>query len=274
MPELPEVEVMRRGLEKVFAGKPSILKIQFMRKDLRDPMPIAKIQKLIGGKIIGIHRRAKYLLIETDKGGLLSHLGMTGTWRLVADLNLETRIHDHIFIHLSDGKILAFNDPRRFGIFEMYPLDNPDASPRLKTLGPEPLEESFNGKALWEKLRGKKTALKVAIMDQKIVVGVGNIYASEALFRAKIKPTLRADKLSLERAEVLTREIKKVLTLAIQSGGSSISDFKTFHGDKGGFQNQFLVYDRAGEPCVVCSKPLLTKVIAGRSTYWCTVCQR
>ncbi len=264
---------MRRGLEKVLASQPTITQFKFLRKDLRDPMPIAKIKKLVGASVLKVHRRAKYLLLETSKGGLLSHLGMTGTWRLLNDSQNELMTHDHILIFLSDKQILAFNDPRRFGIFEVYDVLMPEKSKRLKSLGPEPLGDDFSGETLWLKLRGKKSSLKAAIMDQKVVVGVGNIYASEALFLSGIKPTLRADKLSRERAEKLVSEIRKVLTLAIDSGGSSISDFKTFHGESGAFQNQFQVYDRDGEPCRVCNKPLSLIVVAGRSTYWCKVCQ-
>jgi formamidopyrimidine-DNA glycosylase len=270
MPELPEVEVVRQGLEKILQHQPVLEKIELMRKDLRDPIPAKKLSTLVGHKILSVERRAKYLLIWTEKGGMLSHLGMTGTWRVSP--KGDERDHDHIYLHFSGGLRLAYRDPRRFGCFDF--VQTQKMHPKLAELGPEPLDESFTGESLWQSLRGKKTYLKVAIMDQKIVVGVGNIYASEALFAAGIKPALRAEKLSLERAKILVKEIRRILQVSIERGGSSISDFAQASGESGYFQTLFKVYDRAGEPCDHCKTPLRSVVMGGRSTYWCPNCQK
>jgi formamidopyrimidine-DNA glycosylase len=271
MPELPEVEVVRSGLQEILKHHPIIEKIEFKRSDLRDPIPIKKIQTLIGEPILSVKRRAKYLLLWTKKGAMLSHLGMTGTWR-VAPLGDE-RSHDHIYIYFSGNLRLCYRDPRRFGCFDF--IQNPiEEHDKIKVLGPEPLSPDFIGEFLWNSLRNKQVALKVAIMDQKIVVGVGNIYASEALFAAGLKPTLTAEKLSKDRANILVAEIKKVLNLAIQMGGSSISDFAQASGESGYFQKNFKVYGRAGEPCVRCGGAIKSKVLGGRNTFWCANCQK
>lgn len=271
MPELPEVEVVKRELEKIFAQRPQIVRVEFVRKDLRDPIPIRKIQAMVGARVMAVRRRAKYLLIETEKGGLLSHLGMTGTWRLAA-LG-EEMAHDHIYVWLSSGERLAFRDPRRFGIFETYDLEKPQSHPRLQALGPEPLDEAFTGESLWQKLRNKKAPIKTALMDQKLVVGVGNIYASEALFQARIRPQKRSDRVSLQACQTLVGCIKSILSEAIVRGGSSISDFKGAKGERGSYQDSHLVYDRKGQACVVCGTIIKAQVLAGRSTFWCPRCQ-
>lgn len=270
MPELPEVEVVRRGLEKILKDQPVLEKVELKRKDLREPIPARKIQGLVGQKIISVERRAKYLLLWTPKGALLSHLGMTGTWR-VAPFG-EEKPHDHIYLHFSGDLRLAYRDPRRFGCFDF--VQNPALHSKLKDLGPEPLCSDFSGLTLTKSLVNKKVPLKVALMDQKIVVGVGNIYASEALFAAKIKPTLPAQKLSDKRAEVLVAEIKKILIRSIELGGSSISDFAQASGEKGYFQKSFRVYGRAGEPCFRCGRPVKSIILGGRNTFWCPCCQK
>lgn len=270
MPELPEVEVVRQGLEKILEDQPKLEKIELKRKDLRDPMPAKKLNTLIGEKVTHVERRAKYLLLWTDKGAMLSHLGMTGTWRVAPPG--DERSHDHIYLHFSGNLRLAYRDPRRFGIFDF--VTDPASHPRLVGLGPEPLSKDFTGESLWESLRGKNVALKVAIMDQKVVVGVGNIYASEALFAAGIKPSLPAQKLSLDRAKILVKEIRRILKESIQKGGSSISDFAHASGESGYFQNTFKVYDREGEKCVRCGHIIRAKVMGGRNTYWCPSCQK
>lgn len=272
MPELPEVETVRRGLEEILRAQPVIQKIELKRKDLRGPIPVKKVQSLVGQKILGVERRAKYLLLKTAAGSLLSHLGMTGTWRL-APLGSE-RDHDHIYLHFNNGLRLAYRDPRRFGCFDFVALGEEKTHPKLASLGFEPLTEGFTGQALWEKLRGKSVALKIAIMDQKIVVGVGNIYASEALFRAGLRPTTPALKVSREKCERLVGAIKEVLRESIEAGGSSISDYEQFSGESGYFQKRFRVYDREGEPCVVCKTQISAQILGGRSTYWCSRCQK
>lgn len=271
MPELPEVEVVRRGLETILKDQPVLQKVELMRPDLRGPIPAKQINTLIGQRLISVERRAKYLLLWTEKGGMLSHLGMTGTWRVAPPG--DERPHDHIYLHFSGNLRLAYRDPRRFGCFDF--VQKPTAQhPKLRELGPEPLSEAFTGKTLWQSLRGKKIALKVALMDQKVVVGVGNIYASEALFSAGIRPGLAAEKLSQDRAEVLAGQIKKILTRAIEKGGSSISDFAQASGESGYFQTTFRVYGRAGEECVTCGQQIKSKVLGGRNTFWCSRCQK
>lgn len=270
MPELPEVEVVRRGLEEILKNRPVLKKIELKRKDLRWPIPVKKIESLIGQRILSIERRAKYLLLWTPKGALLSHLGMTGTWR-VAPVGDE-RDHDHIYLHFSGNLRLAYRDPRRFGCLDF--AQNAAPHPRLQDLGPEPLGSDFSGLTLWKSLVNKKIALKTALMDQKIVVGVGNIYASEALFAAKIKPDLPAQKLTRKQADILVDEIKKILSQAIKMGGSSISDFAQADGKSGYFQKSFCVYGRVNEPCLVCSQPVKSRILGGRNTFWCSSCQK
>ncbi len=270
MPELPEVEVVRRGLEKILAEKPKIQKIELLRPDLRDEMPAREIHKFEGQVISSVERRAKYILFCTSRGALLSHLGMTGTWRVAA--KGDERPHDHIYISFAKGLRLAYRDPRRFGIFDV--VYDREQHKRLLHLGPEPLEEAFSGASLWRSLRQKEVALKVALMDQKIVVGVGNIYASEALFAAQIKPQLIASKLSLAKAERLVQEVKRILHLSIEKGGSSISDFAQATGESGYFQNNFLVYDRVGQKCANCQQRIRSFMLGGRNTFWCSKCQK
>lgn len=270
MPELPEVEVVRQGLEKILKDQPVLEKVELKRKDLRDPIPRKKIQTLVGQSVQTVERRAKYLLLRTAKGAMLSHLGMTGTWRVAP--KGDERLHDHIYLHFSGNLRLAYRDPRRFGCFDF--VQTGLEHPKLSGLGPEPLSDEFTGLSLWKSLRSKEVALKVAIMDQKVVVGVGNIYASEALFASAIKPTLSAKKLSQERADRLVAEIKKILTESILRGGSSISDFAQASGESGYFQNTFRVYDRAGELCSSCNSKIRSQVLGGRNTFWCSRCQK
>lgn len=270
MPELPEVEVVRGDLEKILKNQPVLVKVQLLRADLREKMPAKEIQKLVGLPILRVERRAKYLLLWTSKGALLSHLGMTGTWREAGAG--EERPHDHIYLYFEGGLRLAFRDPRRFGIFDVV-WDAADHK-KLNHLGPEPLSENFTGASLWKSLRKKETALKTALMDQKIVVGVGNIYANEALFAAGLRPQKKASALTLEQSKKLVAQIKKILIRAIAAGGSSISDFAHTSGGSGEFQNSFSVYDRKGEKCLRCRGPIKAGTVGGRSTFWCVKCQK
>lgn len=272
MPELPEVETIRKGLEDLLQHQPKILKIELLRKDLREPIPVKMVQSLVGQRIKKIERRAKYLLMRTDKGSLLSHLGMTGTWR-EAPLGDE-RLHDHIYLYFEKGLRLAYRDPRRFGIFGFVALGEDVRHLKLQHLGFEPLTEAFTGEVLWKQLRSKAVAIKIAIMDQKIVVGVGNIYASEALFKAGIRPTTPSLKLSREKCDRLVLAIKETLREAIKAGGSSISDYEKLSGESGYFQTQFQVYDRKNAECKICKKKISAQVLGGRSTFWCSSCQK
>jgi formamidopyrimidine-DNA glycosylase len=273
MPELPEVETVRLGLEQIFDGRPVIRNILLMRGDIRFPIPPHLPSVLKGQPILGVRRRAKYLLIDTPKGTLLSHLGMTGSWRVATSGDADK--HDHCYIELEDGRRLAFRDPRRFGMLDLILPGEESTHPRLKELGPEPLdEEHFNSQYLHKISRHRRVAVKVFIMDQKVVVGVGNIYASEALFRAGIRPQRIAGRITQADSERLANAIQKVLLQAIRGGGSSIRDYRSANGRSGSYQDQHQVYGRAGEPCVKCGTPIRSRVIGGRSTFWCPKCQK
>ncbi len=268
MPELPEVETVRRGLERLLVGA-AITGVTCRRRDLRRPMP-RNLGGVAIGPVLGIRRRAKYLLIDLPGGSLLSHLGMTGTWRHAAEF--VPRAHDHVVCQLADGSHLVFNDPRRFGLLDWIPTGQ--TSDDLAQLGPEPLDGGFTGEVLRQALAGRKQAVKPMIMDQRVVVGVGNIYAQEALFRARIAPSKLAGRVSPERCDTLVTEIKAVLSEAIAAGGSTISDFRQAGGESGYFQTRFAVYDRAGQPCTICRAPLRHGQLGGRTTCWCPRCQR
>jgi formamidopyrimidine-DNA glycosylase len=270
MPELPEVEVVRKGLQEILRDQPILKKIELKRPDLRFPIPLKKLNSLLGEKILSVDRRAKYLLLRTSKGSLISHLGMTGTWRVAPDG--DERDHDHVYLHFSGSLRLAYRDPRRFGILDFVPFQQQPL--QFAHLGPEPLDEAFHGDFLWSVLRKKQTAIKVAIMDQRVVVGVGNIYACEALFAAGIRPQKKASAMTRAQAEVLSQEIKRILTQAIADGGSSISDFKATNGSSGYFQTTFKVYGRGGEACRSCAQSLRSQVIGGRNSFWCPQCQK
>lgn len=269
MPELPEVETVRRGLATLLVGA-TIARVALQRQDLRTPIPLDFASRLAGSRVLAIRRRAKYLLIDTTSVTALCHLGMTGTWRL-APLG-EERTHDHCYLELDDGRRLAYRDPRRFGQLDL--VEAGDQHPSLAALGPEPLGDDFTAAYLRERLRGRKQAVKALIMDQSIVVGVGNIYAQEACFRAALRPTARAGSVSGERLSRLVEEIRAVLTAAIVAGGSTISDFRQAGGDAGYFQYDFRVYGRSGQPCSSCGNPLRCQAICGRTTTWCPRCQR
>lgn len=271
MPELPEVEVVKRGLERILSGHPRIEKIELLRPDLREPIPLKKLNVLLGAPVISLERRAKYLIIWTAKGGILSHLGMTGTWRVAPPG--DERLHDHVYLHFSGNLRLAYRDPRRLGLLDF--IQQPiNSHKKIESLGPEPFSDEFCVDTLWRQFKSKSVPIKVAIMDQKIVVGVGNIYASEALFSAKIKPTLAANRVSRLRLGILIAEIRDILAKAIEMGGSTISDFEETSGETGYFQNSFKVYGREGEPCLDCRSPIKLQVMGGRSTFWCSKCQK
>lgn len=269
MPELPEVETVRAGLERLLVGT-VIARARARRPDLRTAIP--RLAVLAGRRIVAVRRRAKYLLIDTDGPSILNHLGMTGQWReLVGGAVPQT--HDHVVLHLADGRSIAFNDARRFGLFELCRADR--GHPALDDLGPEPLDDAFSGAVLHSAaLRHRRAAIKAMIMDQRVVVGVGNIYAVESLFRAGIRPALPAGRVSAERLGRLADEIRIVLSEAIAKGGSTIDDYRQVNGLSGLFQNSFAVYGRAGQPCPRCATAVRNSPIAGRSSFWCPTCQR
>ena len=272
MPELPEVETVRAGLERLLGADAAIAHVELLRADLRAPIPPQIIPRLRLAKILSVRRRAKYLLFDTSGGILLSHLGMTGTWRLAP--TGEERLHDHCYLYLRDGRRLAFRDPRRFGLLDLIEPGSESTHPRLAELGPEPLNTAtFTVEYLRACCRGRRQAIKPVIMDQQVVVGVGNIYAQEALFRAGIRPTRAAGQLTQNAVATLIQHIRTVLQEAIAAGGSTISDFRQAGGDGGYFQHNFQVYDRIGQPCHVCGTTLSGAVIGGRGTTWCRLCQ-
>ncbi len=274
MPELPEVEIVKQSLQKILTPEIEILRAEVRRKDIRFKIPKNLPEKLNHQRVRQIRRRAKYLLFEMDSGTLLNHLGMTGSWRLLLE-DEELGIHDHFCLHLSDKRNLVFCDPRRFGMLDFLEKGKEDESARLKHLGPEPLnEKEFSAEYLFQSSRKRRTPIKTFIMNQKIVVGVGNIYASEALFLAKINPLKKASRISKIEASRLREAIFNILQIAIKLGGSTIRDFVSGDGNYGNFQNQFAVYSRGSLPCKICQTRLKSKVITGRSSFWCPKCQR
>jgi len=279
MPELPEVETTLRGIEPFLTGH-RISEIIVRNPSLRWPVP-PEVHQAAGRRVSRCWRRAKYLLagLERDNrdatsetGGFLIHLGMSGSLR-ICDADAAPLKHDHFDIVLETGRCVRFNDPRRFGVFTWW--DPPAAQHQLlRELGPEPLSGDFSGDHLWRTSRHRKTAVKNFIMDGKTVVGVGNIYASEALFMAGIHPARAAGRVSAVRYEALAAAIRDVLSRAIQRGGTTLRDFLNTEGNPGYFAQELLVYERSGKPCFQCGTPLKRKVIGQRSSYYCPKCQR
>lgn len=271
MPELPEVETTKAGIIPI-ALQQTISSIVIRAPKLRWPIPqnIAKI--LPGQKVISIERRAKYLLLNFAHGTLIIHLGMSG--RLAAlKKPIPAQKHDHVDICFAHGGVLRYTDPRRFGCI-LWTNTSALEHDLLKDLGPEPLTKDFNGKYLWQQAQNKKAAVKVFIMDAKVVVGVGNIYASESLFAAKIDPRLPAQQVSLEQYTVLASNIKRILKLAIAKGGTTLKDFLSTSGKPGYFSQQLQVYGRADLPCVECQTPIVALQLGQRNTFFCPQCQK
>jgi formamidopyrimidine-DNA glycosylase len=279
MPELPEVETVRRGLIPRMVGH-RIVKLHQRRRDLRVPLPVKFAQKVEGRTIEGIDRRAKYLLIRLDNSQtLIVHLGMSGRMTLhdarsAAEHPFER--HDHVVFELDDGWQVRFNDARRFGLMLLVATEGVAKHKAFKGLGPEPLDESFDGAALAARLKGRKTPIKAALLDQKTLVGVGNIYACEALFLSRISPRRSAHTVQGERADKLVAAIKQVLLRSIDDGGSTLRDHVQPGGELGYFQTRFNVYDRMGAICPTegCGRIVKRLVQSGRSTFYCTQCQR
>lgn len=269
MPELPEVETVRRGLENLCGKKLS--KIFRSDKKLRIASTL-DLSELEGAVITEISRRARYLLIHfSNKKTLIVHLGMSG--RITVKPEFAQLKHDHFACKVGENRWLIFNDPRRFGFVDLVESKNLQKHKMLAKLGLEPLSKEFDAAHLSEKLRGKKMNIKTSVMDNEVVVGVGNIYASESLFDAKILPTRSAENLSKKDLEKLTASIKKIIQKAIDAGGSSISDYVDAKGDQGNFQNNFKVYGREAEKCLICKDPIRKIQQNGRSTFYCPSCQ-
>lgn len=293
MPELPEVETVRLGLVPAMEGA-RFVKVEARRPDLRWPFPKDFVSRLEGKTVTGLGRRAKYLLADLSSGDvLIMHLGMSGSFRVGKDGEEATpgdfqyerskaKAHDHVVFHMSSGASVTFNDPRRFGFMKLVPRVDLDREPMLRSIGPEPLGNEFGAALLARACRGKKTSLKAALSDQRVVAGLGNIYVCEALSRAHLSPRRRAATIASkngepnERAVALADAIKAVLNDAIKAGGSSLRDHRRTDGELGDFQHSFRVYDRAGEKCPTrgCKGRIKRIVQTGRSTFFCPVCQK
>jgi len=293
MPELPEVETVSRGLAPAMESA-RFTKVEVRRGDLRWPLPKDFARRLQGKTVTGLGRRAKYLLADLSSGDvLIMHLGMSGSFHVFRKAGDEApgryyherekhAAHDHVVFHMSSGAIVTFNDPRRFGSMKIVAREKLDAEPLLNRLGPEPLGNAFDAAMLAKACKGKKTSLKAALLDQRVVAGLGNIYVCEALHRALLSPKRMASIIATktgapnERAERLIEGIKAVLYDAIKAGGSSLRDHKRTDGDLGLFQHHFRVYDREGEKCPApgCGGTVRRMVQTGRSTFYCPVCQK
>jgi formamidopyrimidine-DNA glycosylase len=271
MPELPEVETTRRGLLAAMEGA-RIDRAIVRHRGMREPVPRVLPACLKGLTIKSLTRRAKYLLADCGAGTLILHLGMSGRLWLV-DHDTPAEKHDHFDLVLANGKTVRLRDPRRFGLV-LWQTGDVMQNPWLASLGPEPLSEAFNGSTLHAATRKRSAAIKLVIMDSHVVVGVGNIYASEALFRAGISPRIAARRLTRARCDALAACIRETLSEAITAGGSSIRDYVGSDGMAGNFQSNFAVYDRAGEPCRQCAKPIKQLTQGQRSTFFCSVCQK
>ena len=274
MPELPEVQTVVNGLEATITGE-RIASVTLYRKDLRFPFPPGFVKALEAHTIKAITRRAKYIVMQLSGGtSLLIHLGMTGKLLYLPESPEKTSKHDHVLFTFASGKALLYNDARRFGFMDLAETKSLSDHQRLHHLGVEPLDRAFTGKALRELLKGKKVAIKQALMNAETIVGVGNIYASEALFRAKIHPKREAGNLTARESTLLAQSIQAVLNDAIASGGSTLRDYVRSSGDVGYFQHHFNVYGRTGKPCVVCAAKIAKITQGGRSTFYCPECQK
>ena len=288
MPELPEVETVRRGLEPVMVGH-VIQQTETRRPDLRWPLPERMAERLSNVRVTALRRRAKVILGDMSSGEtLLMHLGMSGRILITPPrggtdtpgafhhAQAAPEPHDHVIFDMEDGTRITFNDPRRFGAMDLWPTDDLEAHRFLAGLGPEPMGNAFHADYLAEKLKGRKAPIKTALLDQRVVAGLGNIYVCEALWRARISPLRAAGRISAARLNELVTSIRETLAAAIEAGGSSLRDHRQTNGDLGYFQHAFRVYGREGEPCLRdgCGGTVMRKVQSGRSTFYCPTCQR
>jgi formamidopyrimidine-DNA glycosylase len=271
MPELPEVETTRRGVEAAVVGR-TIVRVDVREPRLRWRVPAELPSAAAGQRVQALERRAKYLLFSLANGTLIVHLGMSGSLRVLPAAT-PPLLHDHLDIVLDSGACLRFNDPRRFGCV-LWTTGDPEQHALLRSLGPEPLAPEFNGAALARAAKGRRVAIKQLLMNSQIVVGVGNIYASEALFRAGIRPRRAAGRLKPAELDALAKSVKQVLKEAIRSGGTTLRDYVNADGMPGYFRQKLYVYERTNEPCRVCKTPIRHFVQGQRSTYFCANCQK
>jgi formamidopyrimidine-DNA glycosylase len=285
MPELPEVETVRRGLAPALVGR-RIKGARTRRADLRFPFPERFAARLKGRRVDALERRAKYLLARLDDGNVwVTHLGMTGRWSILGAQRQPGDFyyaeppdptHTHVVVETDEGVRLEFNDPRRFGYMDLIAESALDAHPWFKSMGPEPLGNAFHMDYLKRAFAGKKTSVKAALLDQRVIAGLGNIYVVEALHRAGITPVKEADRIGAQRLERLYHAIRAVLEEAIEAGGSTLSDYAGVDGAQGGFQHRFRVYDQEGKVCATpgCGGTIVRATHGGRSSFWCPRCQR
>ena len=277
MPELPEVETVRRGLVPVMEGH-TIASAQVFRANLRFPFPEQFVENLSNTKILHLGRRAKYLIASLNSNkSIIMHLGMSGSFRIVPpqDRNDDILIeHDHVVFEMRNGTTVIYNDPRRFGFMELWSSEDIDNCPRLFGLGPEPLSDEFTVQGLYAQLSKRKAPIKSALLDQKVIAGLGNIYVCEALFLAGISPLRLAKSIGKRRIPLLVNAVNSTIKDAINSGGSTLRNFSHADGTMGYFQHKFQVYDKEGKPCVRCSSPIKRLIQSGRSTFYCRYCQR
>lgn len=270
MPELPEVETTVAGLRSVLQGS-VLTRVEPRRADLRWPIPVDLRQRMTGATVTGLSRRAKYGLIETDRGDMMIfHLGMSGRWRIDP---AEIGTHDHLLLETAGGRVLALNDPRRFGSLDLVRSDAWASYAPFTRMGPEPLGPDFDGAMLAAALKGKATSIKAALLDQRIVAGLGNIYVCEALNMAGIAPTRAAGKIGRARLGLLVAAIREVLSAAIVAGGSTLRDYARPDGELGYFSKQWRVYGREGASCP-CGGTVQRRIDGGRSTFFCAQCQK
>jgi formamidopyrimidine-DNA glycosylase len=269
VPELPEVETTVRGLEKVLRGR-ELTRVEPRRADLRRAFPAGLGQRMTGARVTALGRRGKYGLIDTDRGDtLVFHLGMSGKWRIDPQ---ELQRHDHLLIETDEGRAVVLNDPRRFGSVDLVPTSKLRDWGPIAELGPEPIE--ITAAELRVRLRGRSAPIKALLLDQRVVAGLGNIYACEALHRARISPRRTAGRLSAAAVERLVKATHRVIDEAIEAGGSTLRDYARPDGELGYFSKRFAVYDREGQPCAQCSTRIRRIVQGGRSTFYCPKCQR
>ena len=272
MPELPEVEITKQGIEPFLRGQ-TIEKIVLRNLQLRWPIP-QKLRKILPGlKIASITRRAKYILIDCSAGWLIIHLGMSGSLRVLNPSSETPTKHEHYDLHVSNYNMILYRDPRKFGAL-IWTANNPNDHRLISHLGPEPLDDEFNSDFLHQKLQTKSSAVKLQIMNNQVVTGVGNIYANESLFHAGIRPSRRANDVSRRKLERLITAIKTTLKRAIRAGGSSLQDFYLADGSTGYFQQEYMVYGRDGEPCRKCETTIKSITLGQRSSFYCPKCQK